>query len=237
MEYLRHIPLENIQNCRDLGGYPIMGGGATKFGRLLRCGIPKRPTQSDMQFLREYGIKTVFDLRGDMEATKMPSAFISEPGVEYYQLSLLEINPAVPRVGLTMPEIYLISINDCRDNIAALFSHLAALKEPALFHCFLGKDRTGITAALILYLNDVFFEDIVADYRISATYLEPFYQREIEMDSGLIWEDNRDNLDSKPENILTVFDYLKRRFGSVQDYLLSSGVTVQEIDAVSELLR
>ena len=38
MESFRHMPLENIQNCRDLGGYPIKGGGFTKYGRLLRCG-------------------------------------------------------------------------------------------------------------------------------------------------------------------------------------------------------
>ena len=34
MESFRHMPLENIQNCRDLGGYPIKGGGFTKYGRL-----------------------------------------------------------------------------------------------------------------------------------------------------------------------------------------------------------
>ena len=42
MESFRHMPLENIQNCRDLGGYPIKGGGFTKYGRLLRCGSPRR---------------------------------------------------------------------------------------------------------------------------------------------------------------------------------------------------
>lgn len=54
-----------------------------------------------------------------------------------------------------------------------------------MFHCFLGKDRTGITAALILHLTGVYFEDIVADYRISSTYLEPFYRREMERKRGL----------------------------------------------------
>lgn len=46
MESFRHMPLENIQNCRDLGGYPIKGGGFTKYGRLLRCGdrAPQRRT-------------------------------------------------------------------------------------------------------------------------------------------------------------------------------------------------
>ncbi len=237
MEYLRHIPLENIQNCRDLGGYPIKGGGATKFGRLLRCGVPKNPTSADMDFIHKYGIKTVFDLRGNLEAQHMPTALSQDPDIEYHQLSLLEINPANPKVGMTMPEAYLLSITECGQNIAKLFSLLAKLKGPALFHCFLGKDRTGITAALILSLNGVYFDDIIADYRISATYLEPFYKHEIEIDSGLIWEDNPDNLDSKPEYIMTVFNYIEEHFGSVEKYLLSLGVTQDEIDAVSRLLR
>lgn len=50
MESFRHMPLENIQNCRDLGGYPIKGGGFTKYGRLLRCGRPRASTPNDMEF-------------------------------------------------------------------------------------------------------------------------------------------------------------------------------------------
>ena len=57
MESFRHMPLENIQNCRDLGGYPIKGGGFTKYGRLLRCGRPRASTPNDMEFFRDYGIK------------------------------------------------------------------------------------------------------------------------------------------------------------------------------------
>ena len=36
MESFRHMPLENIQNCRDLGGYPIKGGGEIRQTSALR---------------------------------------------------------------------------------------------------------------------------------------------------------------------------------------------------------
>ena len=101
MESFRHMPLENIQNCRDLGGYPIKGGGFTKYGRLLRCGRPRASTPNDMEFFREYGIKNVFDLRGDSEAISMPSEFADYPGVNYYHFSLLEINPASPHMEMS----------------------------------------------------------------------------------------------------------------------------------------
>ena len=213
MESFRHMPLENIQNCRDLGGYPIKGGGFTKYGRLLRCGRPRASTPNDMEFFREYGIKNVFDLRGDSAAIFMPSQEMS------------------------MPEVYVTSLNECKGNYARLFSALSRVDAPSMFHCFLGKDRTGITAALILHLTGVYFEDIVADYRISSTYLEPFYRREMERKTGLVHESDMAHLGSPSENITAVFEYLSRRYGSVEDYFLSAGLTSDEIDAVGRILR
>lgn len=40
-----------------------------------------------------------------------------------------------------------------------------------LIHCFSGKDRTGMVAALLLDLAGVDGADIVADYQVSLTYL------------------------------------------------------------------
>lgn len=237
MESFRHMPLENIQNCRDLGGYPIKGGGFTKYGRLLRCGRPRASTPNDMEFFREYGIKNVFDLRGDSEAISMPSEFADYPGVNYYHSSLLEINPASPHMEMSMPEVYVTSLNECKGNYARLFSALSRVDAPSMFHCFLGKDRTGITAALILHLTGVYFEDIVADYRISSTYLEPFYRREMERKTGLVHESDMAHLGSPSENITAVFEYLSRRYGSVEDYFLSAGLTSDEVDAVGRILR
>ena len=235
MESFRHMPLENIQNCRDLGGYPIKGGGFTKYGRLLRCGRPRASTPNDMEFFRDYGIKNVFDLRGDSEAITMPSEFENQPGINYYHFSLLEINPASPHMELTMPEIYVTSLS--KGNYARLFSELSRVDAPSMFHCFLGKDRTGITAALILHLTGVYFEDIVADYRLSSSYLEPFYRREIEKKTGLVWESDMSHLGAPAENITAVFEYLFRRYGSVEDYFVSAGLTADEIDAVGRILK
>lgn len=190
-----------------------------------------------MEFFREYGIKNVFDLRGDSEAISMPSEFADYPGVNYYHFSLLEINPASPHMEMSMPEVYVTSLNECKGNYARLFSALSRADAPSMFHCFLGKDRTGITAALILHLTGVYFEDIVADYRISSTYLEPFYRREMERKTGLVHESDMAHLGSPSENITAVFEYLSRRYGSVEDYFLSAGLTSDEIDAVGRILR
>lgn len=237
MENFRHMPLENIQNCRDLGGYPIKGGGFTAYGRLLRCGRPRAATHRDMQFFEEYGIKNVFDLRGDSETMSMPSEFAHRDDINYYHFSLLDINPASSQAHMSLGDTYIASLNECKGNYARLFSQLSRVTEPTMFHCFLGKDRTGITAALILYLTGVYMEDIIADYRVSSTYLEPFYIREMKKRSGLIWGDDMSHLRSASSNITGVFEYLESRYGSVEDYFLDAGLTVQEIDAVGDILR
>ena len=53
---------------------------------------------------------------------------------------------------------------------------LAAAEGTVLFHCFTGKDRTGILAALFLGVCGASTEDIAADYSVSQLYLRPMYR-------------------------------------------------------------
>lgn len=62
---LRRIPLGNMMNLRDLGGYPLPGGGHTAWGRLLRGDNPLGLSEADAGWLLERGVRTVIDLRSD----------------------------------------------------------------------------------------------------------------------------------------------------------------------------
>lgn len=234
--YQRRIAFENIVNCRDLGGYPCKDGSVTQFGRMLRCGIPRDPTKNDMEALAGRGIKTVIDLRGDLEAVERPSAFFGHPDFNYHQISLLEVNPAITDSSVLLSDIYKKSVEKYSANYARVFRTLAAIETPAIFHCFLGKDRTGILASMLLTLAEVYREDIIADYQISGTYLHPFYKKEIDEDTGLIWENNDDHLFSEPGNISSLLDYLDKEYGSVAGYLQAAGVASEEIERVKKLL-
>ena len=46
---LRRIPLGTMLNLRDLGGYPIAGGGCTAWGRMLRGDNPAGLSDEDLQ--------------------------------------------------------------------------------------------------------------------------------------------------------------------------------------------
>ena len=58
------------------------------------------------------------------------------------------------------------------ERIATVLNYIGEKLEKGavLFHCTAGKDRTGITAALIYLICGVSDVDIIADYQVTETY-------------------------------------------------------------------
>ncbi|MBQ7837350.1 MAG: tyrosine-protein phosphatase [Clostridia bacterium] len=233
----RRYITENIVNCRDLGGYPAADGGVTAFGRVLRCGILKDPTESDMKILEEFGIKTVIDLRGNSEKADMPDVFERMPEYDYHHISLLETNPIFSKKCTDIGAMYIMSLTEYRENYAAVLRLISNLNEPFLFHCFAGKDRTGLLAAMLLGAAGVSREDIVADYQVSFTYFKPAYEREIAADTGIIWEKNPAKFYSDPEVMERILDYFDTEFGGIKGYFGFIGLSEDEINRISKILK
>lgn len=231
----RRYLTENIVNCRDLGGYPTENG-ATAFGRVLRCGILKDPTENDMKILRDFGIKTVIDLRGNSETRDMPDVFASLPDFEYHHISLLETNPVFSKNCTDIGEMYILSLTEYSENYAAVLRLISNLTEPFMFHCFAGKDRTGLLAAMLMGAAGVCREDIVADYQVSFTYFRPFYERELASDSGVIWEKDPSKFYSDPAVMERILDYFESSFGGIKGYFRSIGLSENEIERISKVL-
>ncbi len=226
MEGLRRLSLENIVNCRDLGGYPG-SFGATKFKRFLRCGIPLTPTQDDIVELLKYGVGTVIDLRGDWESEETPSVFRFLDSVDYHHVCLFEINAAIDaEFDGTLEKSYEISIDNYKENYAKVLNIIADAKEGCvLYHCFFGKDRTGMLTALLLHIAGVSPEDIIADYQVSYTYLVSFIQREKNKSGSAMWETDESNFLSEPNNMASLLNYINQKYGSVDGYLKEIGIT------------
>lgn len=236
---VRRILLEGVFNCRDLGGYPCAGGKTTQFGRFIRCGVPFGPMGPDRARLAEIPVKTVIDLRGNGESKVAPSAYTREPGIVYHHYSLLEINPAYVDKVESQPlwESYVCSLTEHKGNMAEVFRAIAAAPEGAvLFHCALGKDRTGVVAALLLALAGVDQLDIIADYQISNTYLQPMLRTMVEDGNDIFDEEKNPHLKSEPETMEKFCIYLDEECGGARAYLKSIGVTDGELDAIVKKL-
>lgn len=135
------------------------------------------------------GVETVFDLRSQDEVDSAPDLVPegttvvsldvladSEQRIATHLADLLA-DPAlvesVLRSGV-VEEHYratyrnLVTLDSARSAYASLFSSLAELDHPALFHCTAGKDRTGWAAVALLTLLGVDDETVTADYLSSS---------------------------------------------------------------------
>lgn len=188
---MQKLKLEGVRNIRDLGGLKTLEGKSVRENHFLRAGHLHTITESDMKILVEkYHLKTIIDLRTKQEIKEKPDKEID--GVKYISIPLInettagisrekgsdpksiakdyndkaELLAAIP----DMSKIYLFMVTDKNaiDQIKKVMSVLMNQNDGAvLFHCTAGKDRTGIIAALLLYLLGVSEKDIYADYLIT----------------------------------------------------------------------
>lgn len=220
---------DNLINFRDLGGYACKGG-ITRDGQFFRCGIPRDPTDRDLRLMKELGIKTIIDLRGIEEAKDRPSTFTDNPDFDFYHISLLEANPALSKSGIPLCEMYAMSMKDYSEGYRNVFRLISELDGPFMFHCFLGKDRTGILSALLLSEAGVSREDIIDNYVISYDLFKDYIENEIRNNTGLIWEQDISRFKSERETIEGILDYIDNEFGSTRKFLKYTGLTDAEID-------
>ena len=97
----------------------------------------------------------------------------SDQNVGYHNLPLGDPLAEAATVGWSNPEDVaihylelLLSSDDSIGEALAVLTDPAAY--PAVIHCSVGKDRTGILVALVLSLVGVADDDVVADYALSG---------------------------------------------------------------------
>jgi protein-tyrosine phosphatase len=179
----RHVAFEGIVNFRDLGGYPVPDGGRTRWGRVFRSAALHQVTDADLVVFEELGIQVVYDLRSTREREQRRDL----PGARVVDLPVFRRGPTRPDptkaedAAEFLREVYTMSLEHSADVFGDLFTNLAepgAL--PTVFHCTVGKDRTGLVAALLLDLLGVDDDDILDDYELTNEHQSPErWQKEI----------------------------------------------------------
>lgn len=85
------ISLNSIKNIRDMGGYINKKGETTKKHKILRSASLSKLNKQDAQFLKNYGITTIIDLRTTSEIKQSPD--INIENFKYYNCPLPISNP------------------------------------------------------------------------------------------------------------------------------------------------
>jgi protein-tyrosine phosphatase len=170
----RRIRFSGSGNFRDLGGYPTRLGGATRWGQVFRSDNLHRLTAGDLVAFDALGIGVIYDLRRDDERAEEPGPreFVGLP------LPSRRVSDAAKRV-LTdrkageqwLFEDYCGMLADAGPVFGRIFSDLAeGYAPPSVFHCAGGKDRTGMTAALLLSWLGVERETVLDDYELTGVF-------------------------------------------------------------------
>ena len=245
----RDLVWDGCLNVRDLGGFAV-DGGETRFGSVVRADSVSQLTPAGWQALTDYGVRTVLDLRGDHEREDdpprdLPVEVLHVPFMEANEQEWNEIAEELetvakqPRVADATRDAYLIFLERFRPNVGAAVKAVAHAPEGGLvIHCVGGKDRTGLLTALLLYLAGVPVEEIARDYAVSEERLRPRHDQWLEAAESDAERERLERITQcPPEAIVEVFGELERRYGSVEDYLRTAGVTDEEMELARRRLR
>ena len=183
----QRLALEGAYNFRDLGGIRTADGKSVRWGQVFRSDALTRLTSADYKRLNAIGISLVCDLRTHEERKRDGTewqdgspVFVLAPVSENEKgvslsgdlIDRLRAGNMTVDEGETLFErFYDRMVFDSASKFGAVLRAIDTTDRPGMFHCSSGRDRTGITAALLLHILGVPDATIVSDYLLSTQYL------------------------------------------------------------------
>ena len=234
----RAVHLKGAFNFRDLGGLRTSNGDMVRTGRLYRADALSTLTDSDLELLAGRELATVIDLRTSYELENQGSTRLVDTGVRHLHLPILEGNmgaEGMRNAPRSLGELYVQMVENASDRFVRILDVLAEPGTlPAVFHCAAGKDRTGVTASLILGLLDVPRETIVADYAVTDANMRAMIEERRmagnPLGTGTYPESFIRALPETMDGFLTI---LEERWGSIPGYLDHIGVSASTRNAIA----
>lgn len=225
----RYIDMDGVCNLRELGGYVNTEGKAIGGHRLWRSDALHQLSAAGIVQLRAAGLVAVIDLRDAAELERAPNPFARDEDIEYHHVPLLaKLDLSTHSAGISDEDkdpLLSMYCDIVTTRQAALHTAMSVLAEArsglVLVHCAVGKDRTGVFVALVLAMLDLPLETIVKDYALSEARIAPFQERIIMQLTDSEEEARRilPLLVSVPATMKNMFGYIRRRYGSLDNYL------------------
>lgn len=242
MAHERIIPLLHTNNFRDLGGYKTIDGQTVKWGRIFRSDKLDKLSQQDQEEMTKLNIHVDIDLRSKEEITPSPDRL--PDNVQYlfnpvFAQDLTQSSKSVEELGQTlqsdpmagrqhMLDVYhgMMTSEAAAHAFRVIFDQLlgSSANQGVLFHCTAGKDRTGISAYLILRALGVDAAQAKKDYLLTNTALKNFLNGQQAMLRAAGRSDTLiDNYvalwTADPSYLQTALTTLTEQYGDVDHYL------------------
>ena len=248
------IELAGTRNLRDLGGYSTIDGRQIKKGLLYRSDHLKRVSRRNAEAVVALGVKRVYDLRTGKEHERDPSRLAEITSLEVVSLpidcDLIDPYAVARRIlgGDVEEGDFQQLMIECYRGYALNFtsewsSLLRDMAEPgglpALIHCTYGRDRTGVSVAIVLRSLGVPQETVLEDYLLSNKFWESEASRLSCFASCASFfqtprSEVRALMEVRPEYLEAAFAAIDEKYGSFEGYL-QEGLGIDE--ATLERLR
>ena len=214
----RCFKIDGVSNTRDIGGLEAMDGYRIKQGMIYRGGKLENITDEAKEYFLNYiGVTTDLDLRTPGEGG---AGGVSPLGSDINYINL-DGRYYVGSKGINTEEGKEIFAQEIR-----VFANPD--NYPIYIHCSLGRDRTGTIVMVLQGLLGVGINDIMKDYEFSIFSV-----------TGT--QDNA-SIEAIRNNITATYNYIKDNYEGdtfaerTENYLLSIGITAEEIQTIRTLL-
>lgn len=228
-------PLDGGINFRDLGGNSVADGRRIKRRLLFRSGSLERLTENDCGFLAGVPVRSVLDYRDADEVQAKPDVLWR--GADYHHVPA---NPLSNEVNANLEKLTSETLAgfDAQAFMLELYRRLpfgnAAYRQLArllaqpeggaiLQHCAVGKDRTGVGSALVLFALGADEATVLEDYLLTETTLATFREHMLDQLSICLNAPALAQfayvLSAREEFLMTALGCIREQYGSPERWL------------------
>ncbi len=227
-----------LLNFRKLGNNLVNKEGLV-IQNIYRSADLHYASDEDLELLKSLEIHNVIDLRSHSEISKF--GIRSNDFLNIKQVTILESakQNELEKVGINemveimhkLYEVYFVESLGFRRE----FEHILSLEgKPFLFHCVAGKDRTGITGAILMHILEFDFDEIMDEYlQIDPRLVTAVMQKvEVELQKRDI-DYNRESVVALasivPSFLESFLIGITDKYGTVDNYI-TNGLGISEDD-------
>ncbi|MGE8537316.1 tyrosine-protein phosphatase [Chryseobacterium sp. D764] len=244
------IHIKKVTNFRTVGNIKNVDGRTLKEGKFYRSAHLHKLKKKSFDDFEKLGIKEIIDLRNSKEIAEKPdwlpsgivykkySAFEDE-GDQLAQARKLVLKGKVNAsdADKRMIDFYREYVTENPETIKKIITEILESEDPVLYHCTAGKDRTGITTALILTILRFDKETIYNEYLLSNNYRKEMVEKRLRLANRLHFIYPKMDLQVL-ENLSWVEKrYLDAAFGEIDKKYGSIDVYIQQVLGISDAKR
>lgn len=228
-----------VPNLRDVGGLPTESGRRTRPLVLLRSAAPLAgdgdPEGYPWPPAEVVDLRSRRELHGQAHPLDLPGTRVhAMPMIKRKTLSVDADWSSVPDLQTVYPQF----MEDGAELLVDVLRIASRAEGPTLVHCAAGKDRTGVTVAILLRAAGVTRDAVIADYVRTAHNMDAVLAR-LEYHGPEDPTAMQRLMGSPPEAIAAVLEVLDR---AAQEstvgggdpriaWLMQQGATAEDLDA------